>query len=479
MVIGQPITKNQKPMWHIAKRELYDNLNSLRFALATVLLLVLMLTNAVVHLREHPARIQAYHNAAAEAIKTLESRSTSLYRLATEGPGAFHKAPSPLRFCAEGDEAFLPKHAGGSNFFRDIANVRPVWRLGYPQETPNLRNIRPDFTTLDWAFIVGYVMSFVAILFTFDAISGELERGTLRLTLANPIPRHIVLIGKFLGAFISINIPFAIAVLMNLFLISTSDAVQLNPEAWGRLGILYGIVILYVCLFIALGLLISAVARESGVSLVILLLIWVSFVIFMPNTLASIGSRTSVPIAYMKFWNQRIQIADEAREAYQDKYGNSQKTPPVHVLGAYVTSEAERYERFDEAYLKQQIEQGKQARAITRISPTAIVQRLFESFAATGFERHLQFIENVQRYAREYREFVVDTDRADPESLHVIGIREGMSQKSVSPAAIPKFKDTLSLDRDFNTAATDLLLLVLFLVVLVSGTYLAFVRLDI
>ena len=466
-------------MWHIAKRELYDNLNSLRFALAALLLLVLMLTNAVVHLREHPARVQAYHNAAAEAIKTLESRSTSLYRLATEGPGDLHKAPSPLRFCAEGDEAFLPKHARGRNFVRYIANARPVWRMGYPQETPNLRNIRPDFTTLDWAFIVGYVLSFIAILFTFDTISGELERGTLRLTLANAIPRHTVLMGKFLGAFISINMPFTIAVLMNLLLISTSDAVQLNAEAWGRLGVLYGIVILYVCLFIALGLLISAVARESGMSLVVLLLIWVSFVIFMPNTLASIGSRTSVPVAYREFWSQRIQMADEAREAYQDKYADSQTTPPVRVLGEYVTAEAEEHERYNETYLKQQITQGKQARAITRISPTAIVQRLFESFAGTGFERHLQFIGNVQRYAREYREFVVDTDRADPESLHIIGIQEGMSQKPVSPEAMPKFKDTLNLSKDFNTAAMDLLLLVLFLVVLMSSAYLAFVSLEI
>ena len=466
-------------IWHIAKRELYDNLNSLRFALATALLLALMLTNAVIYLREHPARTQAYHNAAADAVKALEARSTSLYRLATEGPGDLHKMPSPLRFCAEGDEAFLPKNAGGSNHFRNIANVRPIWRMVYPQETPNLFNIRPDFTTLDWAFIVGYVLSFVAILFTFDSISAELERGTLRLTLANAIPRHNVLIGKFLGAFISINIPFAIAVLMNLLLISTADAVQLNTEAWGRLGILYAIVILYVCLFIALGLLISAAVRESGISLVVLLLIWVSFVVFMPNTLASIGSRTSVPMAYMEFWSQRIQIADEARAAYRDKYGDSQTTPPAHVLGEYVSSEAERYERFNEAYLKQQIAQGKRARVITRISPASIVQRLFESFAGTGFERHLQFVENVQRYAREYREFVIDTDRSDPASLHVIGIREGMSQKSVSPEAIPKFKDTLSLNRDFNTAATDLLLLVSFLVVLTSGAYLAYVRLEI
>ena len=48
---------------HIAKREIYDNLNSLRFALTTVLLLALMLTNAIVHLREHPKRVQKYNNA--------------------------------------------------------------------------------------------------------------------------------------------------------------------------------------------------------------------------------------------------------------------------------------------------------------------------------------------------------------------------------------------------------------------------------
>ena len=466
-------------LFNITWRELYDNLNSLRFALTTGLLLALMFTNAVVYLREHPERTQAYHNAAADAVKTLEARSTNLYRLAAEGPGELYKAPSPLRFCAEGGEAFLPKHAAGINSFRDIANVTPIWRMVYPQETPNLLNIRPDFSTLDWAFIVSYVLSFIPLLFTFDSISGELGRGTLRLTLANPIPRHTVLIGKFLGAFISIHIPFAIAVLMNLLLIATSDAVHLTAEAWGRLGILYAVAILYISLFIALGLLVSAAVRESGVSLVVLLFLWVSFVVFIPNTLASIGSRTSVPMAYMEFWTQRMQIADEAREAYLQKYRDSQTTPAVHVLAEYVTTEAERYERFNEAYLNQQIAQGKRARAIICISPAAIVQHLFESFAGTGFERHLRFIENVQRYAREYRAFVIDMDRGDPDSLHIIGIREGMSQKPVSPEAIPKFEDTLSLSKDFNTAATELLLLTLFVVVLLSGAYLAFVRVEV
>ena len=108
-----------------------------------------------------------------------------------------------------------------------------------------------------------------------------------------------------------------------------------------------------------------------------------------------------------------------------------------------------------------------------------IVQHLLESFAGTGFERHLQFVENTQRYARQFREFVVDADREDPKSLHLIGVREGMSQKPVSPEAVPKFEDALSLSKDFNTRAMEILLLALFVVVLLSGAYLAFVRVEV
>ena len=54
-----------------------------------------------------------------------------------------------------------------------------------------------------------------------------------------------------------------------------------------------------------------------------------------------------------------------------------------------------------------------------------------------------------------------------------------MSQKPVNPDAVPKFEDTLNLSKDFNTAAMELLLLTLFVLVLLSGAYLAFVRVEV
>ena len=460
-------------IWHITKRELYDNLNSLRFALTTLLLLALMLINALVHHREHPDLLQKYRENVGESLKVLSTRTDSLYLLASEGPGELHKAPSQLSFCADGGEAFLPTHVDGWNEMW-------VWRMTYPAATPNLRDIRPDFTKVDWAFIIGYVLSFIALLFTFDAIAGERESGTLRLMLANPIPRHTVLIGKFLGALISLSIPFALAVLMNLLLIYISGNVQLGAEAWMRLGMILSVAMLYICIFIALGLLISARVRESAVSLVILLLIWVVFVVFTPSTLASIASGFSPPMSTDEFWNNQHQAAKALEVAYESRLqGVTEPSRRMRLQAEYYVKDAADEEKLNEEHLNRQIAQVAFARTISRISPAAVFQHLLESFSGTGFERHLQFLENAQRYARQFRQFVVDMDRADPRSLHIIGSREGMSQRKISAAAIPKFEDTLSLNQDFNTAATDVMLLVLLLIVLLSGVYLAFVRVEV
>ena len=463
-------------MWHIAKRELYNNLNSLRFALTTVLLLALMVTNAVRHIREHPKRVQKYHNAVTESVNRLTSHAdSSLYTLAQKGPGDFYKKPSALHFCAEGGETLLPDRINGGG----LGSVQ-FWSLRYPDANINMMNVGPDVSEVDWAFIIGYILSLIALIFTFDAISSEREHGTLRLTLANSIPRHTVLIGKFLGALISTTIPFLLAVLVNLLMLSTASAIHLNTQAWGRLGIILFIALLYTCLFLALGLLISARVQRSAVSLVILLLTWVTVVVFMPSTLASLASDFSPSMSRDEYWDRYGESDRKFRHenhVWARAKGLDERT--LRKRGEFFIIMAANSEHLNEGYLTFKITQVQRARAITSISPAALLQHLLEAFAGTGLDRHQQFIENVQRYAREYREFIVDMDRGDPESRHIMGVREGMSQKPVNPEAVPRFEDTFNIGKDFNAAATKLLLLSLFVVVLLAGAYLAFVRVEI
>ncbi|MCE2401858.1 ABC transporter permease subunit [Candidatus Poribacteria bacterium] len=299
-------------IWHITKRELYDNLISLRFALATFLLFGLMLTNAVVHLREHPERMQKYHDDVTAAQNELRTR-THLYDIAVHGPGSLYKKPSLLQFCAEGGDIFLTDRVYGGYLHWADGNLRGFWSTIYHYGNPDSKNIRPDTIKVDWGFVIGYVLSLIAILFTFDAISGDREHGTLRLTLANSVPRHTVLIGKFLGALVSISVPFTLAVLANLLIISTSSDVQLSTDAWSRLAVIFCIAILYLCLFLALGLLVSSLVQRNAASLVILLLTWVVFVVFMPSTLASVTSGFSKPMGYYEYRQRLFKLHNQLK----------------------------------------------------------------------------------------------------------------------------------------------------------------------
>ena len=219
----------------------------------------------------------------------------------------------------------------------------------------------------------------------------------------------------------------------------------------------------------------------NSVSLIILLLVWITFVSFIPSTLASIASGFSSSMStdeLRKLQNQRYQ---QHSDDYDTRMQDSRAFPfkRMQLKSEFVIKDTVDQEHLRQEHLNQQIAQVQRARAIIRISPSAILQHLLEAFAETGLERHLQFMENVQRYARHYRKFVMDTDRADSESLHLIGVREGMSKQAVSPAAIPIFEDAFSLSKDFNVAATELLLLIMFLVVLLAGAYLALVRSEV
>ena len=78
-------------IWHITKRELYDHLNSLRFAFTTVLLIALMLVNAIGYLGEYTAQSTEYQKKVSASLDKMKSNADTLYKLFTEGPGALYK----------------------------------------------------------------------------------------------------------------------------------------------------------------------------------------------------------------------------------------------------------------------------------------------------------------------------------------------------------------------------------------------------
>ena len=521
---------------HIIKREFFDHLNSLRFALTVLILAALMVTNAVVHLQSHPDKVRRYSEGVTNDQDKLQSE-TDLYELLKKGPGKLYKRPSALSFIADGGDPFLPgsgtknwgswsRSTTGFGGGRQV-KVRSIWSMDYPTANPNARDLRPKATKIDWVFIITYLLSFIPLLFTFDALSGERESGTLRLCLANPISRPALLVGKFLGTLITVLIAFYFAVLLNLAVISLDSWTQLGTADWGRLGMIMLIASGYTSIFIAVGLMVSASTRDSRVSLVVLLIIWVGLVVFMPSTLGTLATKWMPPVqtAHQQkmarssaldqinddfneqianrrqvqaptsgLLNQLRELAKTSPEAAEKLAKENQAelrlamaqsesqegdTAELHIRAELVNKDVEIRERLNREHLTAQLAQVQRARMVTRFSPAAIVQYALESMTGTGLNRHLQFLEGVHLHIRQFRDFIIETDHADPESLHIIGVPEGMSKKPISPQALPRFEDDITFSDTFNAAIVDMLLLVLLFGVFLSGAFLVFSRSDV
>src|ERR1051325_11113052 len=88
---------------------------------------------------------------------------------------------------------------------KELREVRGGGELTADDSRFNEVPIFAIFRFLDLDFIFQIVLSLFAILFAYDAINGEKERGTLRLSFANPIPRHTYILGKLGGACIGLG----------------------------------------------------------------------------------------------------------------------------------------------------------------------------------------------------------------------------------------------------------------------------------
>ena len=77
----------------------------------------------------------------------------------------------------------------------------------------------PNIPELDWAFIIKIVLSLYVILLGFEAISGERERGTLRLVLSNPVGRVKLLTAKYAAIIASAAVPLLVGLLISLIVV--------------------------------------------------------------------------------------------------------------------------------------------------------------------------------------------------------------------------------------------------------------------
>ncbi|MFH1940663.1 MAG: ABC transporter permease subunit [bacterium] len=252
----------------IIKKEILENISSYKFTIIVLLSTVLILTSLFIMVRDYQLRMENY-----EVLTPESNDPTALVR------------PTPMSIFAKGlDEnlcrSYRIRFGGQIEVGSKQQSVNAIFRL---------------FTAPDLLFVIKVIMALCAMLFAFDRISGEKNDGTLKLSLSNSIGRPIVILGKWIGGFASLVVPFVLAVLVGSLFIALSPQIGMDVKDWSRL-LLFGLgAVCYTAVFFSLGLLISTVTHRASSSLVISLFVWSLLIFVLPN-LGNILARQIVQI---------------------------------------------------------------------------------------------------------------------------------------------------------------------------------------
>lgn len=135
-----------------------------------------------------------------------------------------------------------------------------------------------DVVVVSLSSLTIFLVPLIALLLSFDAIVGEVDRGTMSLLLSYPVSRGQVVLGKFLGHVALL----AFATLVGYGAAGAALAVsgaETGPDGWWAFAALIGSSVLLGAVFIALGYLISALVRDRAAAGGIAIGVWLVFVL--------------------------------------------------------------------------------------------------------------------------------------------------------------------------------------------------------
>ncbi len=122
-----------------------------------------------------------------------------------------------------------------------------------------------------------YLVPLMALLVSYDSIAGEIERGTLALVLATPLKRGELVLAKFCGHLAVLALAIAVGYgIAGAVIAGVHGATDAGLLAWGRL---LATAVLLGAVFIALGMALSGLPRQTGTAAALAIGAWLVLVV--------------------------------------------------------------------------------------------------------------------------------------------------------------------------------------------------------
>jgi len=132
------------------------------------------------------------------------------------------------------------------------------------------------------ATMVGYFAAIMGLALGVDAISGEREKGTLKITLAQPVFRDTLINGKFLAALFAISLATLIASLVEIGSSVLVLGITPTGEDVARLMLFLLFSILFAMTYYGIAAFLSTVSKRTTQSVIIGVVIWAVFTFVIP-----------------------------------------------------------------------------------------------------------------------------------------------------------------------------------------------------
>jgi ABC-type transport system involved in multi-copper enzyme maturation permease subunit len=444
-------------MFHtLVGKEIAETVLGLRFTVATLLCVVLIPLGMYVSRKDYECRLADYQR----ELNTYRERHAAPPPPLTgmeEAQG--FRPPSVLSIFASGLDPFMPDKV--------ITSQSGLFRTAKEAGIDNPQSLL--FGKADFLFNVMFVVSLAALIFTFNSICGERERGTLRLMIAHAVPRSHILLSKIVGKYIVLLAPFMVSLLIALLILEASPVVSIGSlQVWPALLVILMITLVFIFGMVSLGVCISTFTSHSMGSIVLLFFVWTMLILGVPRMSPMIAeivypveagsvfsfrkrmvrddigrqydqvkkdtidsksgverrSLYKVLDEWMKGSVKRIRDSgreltkednDELNEKYNERANKKEQEirakyePQIqHLVEECQRRIASEIKRIEQDYRNRRNVQFSLAMNLARLSPVSCYAYIVSGFSGTGVAEPDNFVRNAQRFQEDINRVLYD-----------------------------------------------------------------------
>lgn len=224
---------------------------------------------------------------------------------------------------------------GGEGEMGAYVEISP---FNVPVELKNEINYNSYLSTnfeFDFNNIIAILLSLLALLISFNLISDEHEKGTLKLMLSNFVPRWKIIGAKLLASHLTISMTLILTFLIGIIILLFSPFVSLTSADILRIILIFLMYEIYLFVFIAIGSFVSILTKRTSVSLILCLFIWLFNIVIIPNGAVFFVESTVSEKDYFTS-QKKIEVLKKEAEERKNEWLSKNPIPPKEYRIGYI-----------------------------------------------------------------------------------------------------------------------------------------------